>query len=180
MIIEDIIQIGNEKAREKSAPVEDFNDPLLKKIIRDLSDTMEPAGLIGMAAPQIGENFRVFLTHLRKTASRAVNSIDDVERIFINPRITWHSKEEEIDYEGCGSVASGEIFGPVSRAKKLKVEAFNEKGERFTLEAEGLLARVIQHEYDHLEGVFFIERVTDNKKLLSKNEYLKARQEKRI
>jgi peptide deformylase len=179
MIIKNIVQIGNQKAREKSIEVKDAKAPEVQKIVQDLLDTMEPAQLIGMAAPQIGHGLRVFVTQMR-TAGTRPDSKDDEPRVFVNPKIISVSEAKQTGYEGCGSVGYGKIFGPVERSKKVTVEAINQKGEPFTLKAHGLLARIIQHEYDHLEGIFFTDRVEDNTQLMSLDEYVKARKEKRI
>lgn len=179
MSIKNIVQLGNQEARKKSVKVTDFNDPRVKRVIKNLLDTMMPAGLVGMAAPQVGVNLRILVTHMRLVSSRP-GSKPDKPRVFINPRITYRSKETQTDYEGCGSVASAQIFGPVARPKTIIIKAWNEKGEPFELKAVGLLARIIQHENDHLDGIFFTDRVKDNRKLMSLSEYIKARKEKRI
>ena len=117
-------------------------------------------------------NLKIFVTETRPTRSRKSESSDKL-RIFINPKIVWKSRKEIIIYEGCGSVANGDLFGPVRRPEKVKVTASNEKGEKFKLKASGLLARVIQHEYDHLIGIEFVEKICDYKKIMSKGEYIK-------
>ncbi len=106
-------------------------------------------------------------------------SLVDPLRVFINPKIIKVSKKLVGDYEGCGSIAAGGLFGIVKRPETVSVRAFNEMGEEFELETSGLLARIIQHEIDHLNGICFIDRVTDTKKLLGRNEYLKMRKAKK-
>ncbi|MCW1949125.1 MAG: peptide deformylase [Candidatus Shapirobacteria bacterium] len=172
MIIKEVIQIGNQILRAKNKIVKNINDKVVQKTIGDLTDSMRHYNLVGMAAPQIGVNLRIFVTEIRSTPSRKVESLDKL-RIFINPKITWKSKKEVIIYEGCGSVASGDLFGPVKRPEKIIVKAINEKGEKIKLKAGGLLARVIQHEYDHLLGIEFVEKICDYRKIMSKNEYIK-------
>lgn len=94
-------------------------------------------------------------------------------RIYINPRIIGFSKENSIIYEGCGSVAHGDLFGPVKRPKKITLEACNEKMQKYRLECDGILSRVIQHEYDHLAAIEFTEKITDYKELTSREFYMK-------
>ncbi len=130
-----------------------------------------------MAASQIGEKTRIFVTEIKKTAHRNPKDLDGL-RVYINPKITWTSKKEVTMYEGCGSVAYAKFFAPVKRPEKIKVEAFDEKGEKFKLKADGLLSRVIQHEYDHLNGIEFIDKIADIKKALSSEEYIKRFLEK--
>lgn len=179
MAIKKTFEIGNEVVRAKAKPVEAITGAKVKKIITDLTDTMRAGDLVGMAAPQIGVSSRIFITEIRKTKARKYVDGGETLTVFINPTITKVSKKLVEDYEGCGSVANGELFGPVKRPETVAVHAWNEQGEEFELETSGLLARVIQHEYDHLEGVCFIEKVTDNKKLMGIHEYIKMRKQER-
>ena len=141
----------------------------------DLTDTMRHTNLIGMAAPQIGIGERIFVTEIRKTAIRKDISLIDPLRAFINPKITRFSKKCTDGYEGCGSVASGELFGIVKRPETISVRAYDENGEEFELETSGLHARIIQHEIDHLNGVCFLDKITSSKTLLGRQEYIKMR-----
>lgn len=163
--------LGDPRLKGANKKIFSFKDKKLTQVITDLIETMHKVDLIGMAAPQIGENYQVFITEPRKTKSRAVDQADEL-RIYINPKITYYSPEKVTIYEGCGSVP-GNIFGPVERSKIVTVEAFDREGNKFQLRCDGLLARVIQHEYDHLQGIEFIEIVTDYKKLLNKRFYYK-------
>ena len=172
MIIENVTQIGNPILRKKSKKVEKTNSQETKQVIENLVDSMRFYNLVGMAAGQIGEKLRIFVTEIRKTPTRTPESVDNL-RIFINPKIIWRSKKQIIMYEGCGSVANGNLFGPVKRSEKIKIRAMNENGKSFKLKTDGLLARVAQHECDHLNGIEFVEKITDIKKLMSKSEYLK-------
>ncbi|MDB5260596.1 MAG: Peptide deformylase [Candidatus Nomurabacteria bacterium] len=173
MAVKTTAEIGSKAIRSASKKVIKIDSPLVKKIIQDLIDTMRSANLVGMAAPQIGVNTRIFITELRKTKFR--KNIKDLDplRVFINPLIVSTSKKEIEGYEGCGSVASGGLFGLVKRPERINIKAFNENEEEFELETEGLLARVIQHEIDHLNGICFIDKVTDTKKLLGAGEFVK-------
>ncbi len=172
MAVRKVIQIGHPALKLKNRKIDSFSSPTLKKLIKDLKDTMYKTELVGIAASQIGENYMVFVTHPRNTKSRKLGK-EDICRIYINPRIIKFSKEESIIYEGCGSVIEGFLFGPVLRPKEVEAEAFDEKGQKFRLLCDGLLARVIQHEYDHLMGIEFIQKVQDYGKLLSREFYKK-------
>lgn len=172
MAIKNIIEIGHRVLKLENKPITDFNSPILKKLIKDLKDTMKYVDLIGIAAPQIGVNSQVFLTHPRKTHARRLAK-SDILRVYINPKIIFRSDETNLIYEGCGCVPKSSIFGPVIRSREVEVEAYGENGEKFSLRCDGLLARVIQHEYDHLHGIEFLERVTDNRKMISWNFYRK-------
>jgi len=172
MAVKKVAQTGHLGLKAKNEKIAFFSSPELKKLIKDLKDTMCNNDLIGIAAPQIAVNLTVFATYNRNTKIRK-SSMDDELRIYINPKITFMSEEKATIYEGCGSVANGNLFGPVLRPKEIKIEAFNVKGDKFSLLCDGILARVIQHEYDHLEGIEFTEKISDYRKLLDKVFYLK-------
>ncbi len=172
MVIKKITQAGNPILRKKAKPITDIKSHKTKKIIKDLIDTMRGSALVGVSAPQIGQSFQIFVTEIRKTINRDIKEKDDL-RIFINPKIIKSSKKEVVGYEGCGSVGSAQLFGPVKRQMEVTVEATDEKGEKFTLKAQGLLARVIQHEADHINGILFTDKISDYKKIMSGEEYKK-------
>ncbi len=173
MIITDITQVGNPVIRAVAKEVANPTAKSTQKLVEDLVDTMRHSGLVGIAAPQIGKSVRVFVTEIRKTKVRSYVEPDPL-RVFINPRITWFSKKTEYGWEGCGSVASSDLFAKVKRPSTVVVEATNEHGNQFELKAGGLLARVIQHELDHLDGIIFTDKA-DTSTYMSKVEYLKLR-----
>lgn len=172
MAVRKVVQLGHAALTGENPAVENVMAPEIQKTIKDLKDTMYKTGLVGIAATQIGVNYPIFVTHPRTTKARKVGKEDNC-RVYINPTITRLSKETVRIYEGCGSVAQGTLFGPVVRAKELTVEAIDEQGQRFALTCDGLLARIIQHEDDHLHGIPFIQKVEDYTKLLAKMYYVK-------
>lgn len=172
MAVRKVIQIGHPSLKAENKSIAHFKSPALKKLIKDLKDTMKKAGLIGIAAPQIAENYMVFVTYPRNTKSRKLGKVDKF-RVYINPKITIYSKEKHTMYEGCGSVAKGNLFGPVMRPKEIEIEAFDKTRKRFKLRCDGILSRVIQHEYDHMFGIEFTEKISDYKKILSYKFYVK-------
>ncbi len=172
MVIKNVVQIGNPSLRKKSKFVINFKTKVTRQVIQDLTDSTRFHNLIGMAASQIGHKLRIFVTEVRKTPTRNPKDIDKL-RVYINPKIVSRSKKQIIIYEGCGSVAYAKLFGPVSRPQKITIEAFDQAGNKFRLKADGLLSRVIQHEYDHLDGIEFTDKLTDVGKIMSKEEYLK-------
>lgn len=140
-----ILRLGDDILRQKSEPVTEVNDELLKTI-DEMFITMENGNGVGLAAPQVGILKRFFV----------ILADDDIKRVFINPQIIATSTEM-CDYEeGCLSIPN--VWETISRPAKVTVQALNERGRPFTLEAEGFLARVIQHEYDHLDGILYIDR----------------------
>lgn len=127
--------------------------------------------LVGMAAPQIGVSKQIFVTEIRKTATRMKLKQLDTVRVFINPRIIHASKKQKIGYEGCGSVAQAQLFAPVSRSRRVVIEALDENGKPFRLEAQDLLARIILHECDHLQGRVFLDIVKNTRTILDRQSY---------
>ena len=175
MAIKKVSEIGSEVIRSKAVHVKDAISAKTQRVVRDLIDTMRNVGLVGKAAPQIGVGERIFVTEIRKVKTRKDVKVLDPLRVFINPMIISSSKKCVDGYEGCGSVALGNLFGVVKRPEVISVRAFNELGEEFIFETGGLLARIIQHEIDHLNGTCFIDKVTDTRKLLGRGEYLKMK-----
>lgn len=172
MAVRETIQIGHPALKAFNQEIIDFSAPALVQLVVDLRDTMRATGLIGIAAPQIGENFRVFVTEPRETDTRPADQADEF-RIYINPKIVDRSNEEVVIWEGCGSVLNAKLFGPVKRPKIVEVEACDEKGEKFRFKADGILGRVMQHEQDHLDSSEFTEHVLDYGKLKAVEFYIK-------
>ncbi|MEI6449349.1 MAG: peptide deformylase, partial [Actinomycetes bacterium] len=142
----DIRVIGDPVLREHALEVTVF-DRSLRKLAKRMLRIMHDAPGLGLAAPQIGVLQRLL-----------VYNVDDDPRILVNPRLDEFSAEIEENDEGCLSVPG--VTMPVSRPVSLRVRAFDADGEPLELHAEGLEARVIQHEYDHLEGVLIVDRTS--------------------
>ena len=172
MIYKDILQLGNPFLTKKSIPVKDFASPSLRLLVTDLIETMRFHDLVGISASQIGKKQAIFVTEIRKTQYRNPKK-HELLRVFINPQIVKFSKSESIQYEGCGSVAFGQLFGPVKRPQRVTIQAYDQNGKEFILNADSLQSRVIQHEYDHLVGIEFTQKITDYSKMMSVNEYRK-------
>lgn len=173
MIIKEVIQVGNPLIRVKAKKVSSPRSKKIQQIITNLVDSMRYYNLVGMAAPQIGKSFRIFVSEIRETKFRKNQNIKNTDklRVYINPKIVWCSKKRITGYEGCGSVAFSNIFGKVRRPKSIIVQAQNRDGKNFKLKANNLLARIIQHECDHLNGIVFTDKA-DPKSYMSRNEYL--------
>lgn len=144
-MILDVVKLGGDVLRKKAEPVEQVNDEI-RKLAEDMFETMTALEGVGLAAPQIGRSLRMFV----------VIADDDVRRVFINPQIIKTSQETGEYDEGCLSIP--QVYETIVRPLSVTVQALNENGRPFTLEADGLLARVIQHEYDHLDGILYIDR----------------------
>lgn len=175
MIIKEVTQLGNPVIRTRARPVANPKSKAVDKVVKDLTDSMRFQDLVGMAAPQIGKDLRIFVTEIRKTKTRKARAKDtDKLRVFINPKILSLSTKKAVGWEGCGSVASANLFGKVKRPMSLRVKAEDQMGKSFEMTAAGLLARVIQHEMDHLNGKVFTDQADANT-YMSRDEYLKMR-----
>ena len=144
MALRNIRKFGDDVLRKKCREVDEIDERLLT-LIEDMKETMYEAEGVGLAAPQVGILKRLF-----------VIDIGEGPLVFINPKII-ETSGSQTDEEGCLSLP-GETE-EVVRANYVKARALNEKGEEFEIEAEELLARAILHEYDHLNGTLFIDRV---------------------
>ncbi len=147
----EIVTLGEPVLGLKAAPVTEF-DAALAEFIEEMYEAMSRGKGIGLAAPQVSRSIRLFVTGLD----------DDKLRVFVNPEIVLTSQEECDIEEGCLSIPG--LYTKVRRPSMIKMQAFNEKGRPFVLEAEGMLARVLQHEYDHLEGKLFVDRLPPGRK----------------
>jgi peptide deformylase len=163
MAVKEIRKIGDPVLREKSKKVEDIDDRLAG-LIKDMMDTLKEEGAVGLAAPQIGITRRVI----------AVNFGDKV-KIFINPEIEILDKKKIESIEGCLSIYSIKDFN-VNRFSKVRLKAKDHKGKDIVLVAEDLLARIFQHEIDHLDGILYIDRLDRKSKreLLTKISEIKS------
>jgi peptide deformylase len=143
--------------RLRAAPVQLFDDELRARVRRMFEIMYEFRG-IGLAAPQLGVSERVFVLNLTGEAEHS-----EEERVFINPELrepAGTSTEEE------GCLSFPEIRLEIPRAERIAVAALDAEGRRFEIAAEGLLARCIQHEFDHLDGILFIARVPVTRRLM--------------
>lgn len=172
-MIKKATQVGDPVIRTKTKEVSDINDTDVKKVIDDLIDSMRDLSLVGMAAPQVGSPYRIFVTEIKKTPYRKDEDLDEL-RVFINPEIIARSEDMAVEWEGCGSVAEAGLFAQVERPASVTIKALDQDGEEFVHEAQGLLAVVIQHELDHLNGVLFIDKA-DLQTAMSRSEYFKMR-----
>lgn len=167
MALLNILQYPDDRLHTVAEPVTEINQTV-QTLVADMFETMYEAKGIGLAATQVDVHRRIVVMDLSEEKNEP--------RVFINPTIT--EKDGETTYEeGCLSVPG--IYDTVTRAERVKVEALNEKGEPFTLEADGLLAICIQHELDHLKGIVFVEHLSTLKQTRIKTK-LKKRQKQNM
>lgn len=147
---------GNEALREKAEKVEEVNDEI-KNLLNDMVETMLDAPGIGLAAPQIGVNKMIFVFGIEE---------DNIRKV-INPEIIEFGKDIVEMEEGCLSIPG--VYKNVKRPERIKVKYLNENGEEIVEELDSILARIFQHEYDHLFGELFVDKIGPvGKKLIAK------------
>ncbi len=160
-----IVAYGDPVLKKKAVEIdEDF--PNLQKLIENMFETMYNASGVGLAAPQIGKSIRLFIVDATPVAEGEDGdpSCEDFKRVFINPIILEEEGEEWSYEEGCLSIPN--IREEVQRKPTLKIEYFDENWDLYEEELDGFAARVVQHEYDHIEGVLFLDHISPFKKTL--------------
>ncbi len=181
MVLE-IVSYGHPALRAKGRKVSEVNDEILQ-LVEDMLDTMEAANGVGLAAQQVGVPMQVCVVDITGVKDRpsqmwidgeSVDPEDYMPLILINPEITLSGRERSGN-EGCLSFPG--LSGEVPRPEKVKVHSLDEEGHAQDFEASGLLARAIQHEFDHLQGVLYIDRMgqAERKRLAGDLEELLAR-----
>lgn len=165
MAILPILQYPDERLHKVAKKVENV-DAGIRKLVKDMAETMYAAPGIGLAATQVDHHIRLIVIDVSE-------SHDDL-RVFINAELVQNEGEKENE-EGCLSVPG--IYEKVKRSERVTVRALNEKGEQFTLEADGLLAVCIQHEMDHLQGKVFVEYLSHLKQTRIRAKLKKQRRE---
>jgi peptide deformylase len=145
----------------------------VQKLIDDMFETMREYSGIGLAAPQVHESVRVFVAGLRRADEIGdMDADEDMPLVaLINPEIVLGgtAADREEGWEGCLSIP--DVRGLVPRAREVRVSAYDRTGRKIELTAKGLPARVIQHEYDHLDGVLFFDRMTSLASMTFLDEY---------
>lgn len=166
-----IIKLGNPILRQKAAAVENIQSQEIQNLIDELITSVSQANGVGIAAPQIAVSYRLFIVASRPNA-RYPHAPEMQPTAMINPRIIGHSSEMLKDWEGCLSVP--DIRGLVPRYQTVEVEYTDCYGNLQKQELTDFIARIFQHEYDHLEGLVFLDRVENNHDLISEEEYQKS------
>ena len=179
-----IITLPNPILKRKSKTIEKV-DSEVKKIMNEMLKTMYKAPGIGLAAPQVGINKRIIVMDVspRPGLKRYQEEKDKEKQVvnpnpiqMANPEITWISEKKETDQEGCLSIPN--FMGDVTRPSSCKVKYLDKNGESKELHAEGLLARCIQHEVDHINGILFIDHLSKIKKDMILRKIKKQQKEK--
>jgi len=162
MAIRTLLRLGHPVLRSPAdrVPRDRVREPAIQALVDDLLDTLEDSGGVGLAAPQVGESLQVFV----------YRGEEGEPRVLLNPMVEPHARELVYDWEGCLSIPG--LRGLVPRYPEVRVEALDRHGEPASFIAEGFAARIIQHEFDHLNGVVYLDRMRDFRSLAFEEEWL--------
>ncbi|MBN2349982.1 MAG: peptide deformylase [Bacteroidales bacterium] len=160
-----IVVYGSPMLRRKSKEI-DKDYPDLSRLVEDMFETMYKSDGVGLAAPQIGLSIRIFVIDTSELAEEDTPELKDFKKAFINPTIIQEAGEIWTYNEGCLSLPK--IREEVDRKSKIRIQYYDEQFNFYDEEYDGVKARVIQHEYDHLEGILFVDRISPLKKKLLK------------
>jgi peptide deformylase len=163
MAILKVARMGHPVLRAKARPLEaaEIRSPDVQQLIDDMFETMAEYQGVGLAAPQVHEGVRIFVAGFPGDADEDDEEEEQQQPVppvaLINPEITIIGRDLSEDWEGCLSIP--EIRGRVPRARQIVVRGYDRTGRRVEIKASGFIARVIQHETDHLDGVLFVDRM---------------------
>lgn len=161
MAIRKIKVYGDPLLRKQAQWVENLSQEV-RNLAQDMKETMHASGGIGLAGNQVGVLWRIITF---------TNPDVQEDQVLINPQIVYRSEEKEKDEEGCLSFP--DIYDQVERAKEIVAKGWDLEGKEITIEGGGLLARILQHEIDHLDGILFIDRLSPARRLLLHNKLRK-------
>jgi peptide deformylase len=165
----EIVQLGNPILWQPACPVADATNPAIQNLIDSLVATAAAANGVGIAAPQVGQSYRLFVVASRPN-SRYPQAPVMEPTAMINPQIIAHSPEKVKDWEGCLSIPG--LRGLVPRYRAIMVEYTDRNGQLQRQELTDFVARIFQHELDHLDGILFLDRLETTRDLITEKNYL--------
>lgn len=168
--VREIAQLGAEVLRLQAKEVSDIYSAEIQGIVSDMFTTLADTNGVGLAAPQISASWRLMIIASRPS-ERYPYAPEMEPVLMINPSFEPLGNAREKDWEGCLSIPG--IRAKVPRFTRVKVNYTNTAGESISQELEGFVARVFQHEYDHLDGVVYLDRVENNRNIISEGEFAK-------
>ena len=171
MAIRKIIRMGHPLLRKeaKKVPISKIKSHEISSLIKDMRETMKSSDGIGLAAPQIGVSLQLAIIEIPEDSHRYPGTKKSEPLIIFNPKIKILDKKVQGYWEGCLSVPG--LRGLVERPRKIRVDFFNENAEEVSMELEGFLSTVFQHEIDHLFGKLYVDRMKDTQKFSYTEEY---------
>ena len=170
MAVREILRMGQPVLRRRARPLTDAerSDPALRALVEDMVDTLDASGGIGLAAPQIGESVRLAIIRVPGGPSRYGELESIPLTVYVNPEIEVLDRMQQGFWEGCLSVPG--LRGFVERPRAIRVRWLDLDGTPQAAEYEGFLATVFQHEFDHLDGHLYVDRMTDMTRLVFESE----------
>jgi peptide deformylase len=170
MTLLSIVQPPNPTLRRRARPVTRIDDHL-QQLIDDMIETMRQVSGVGLAAPQVDQSLRLAVIETLPETDEDGNDIPDSRElhVIINPEITWKSRKTIDGYEGCLSIPG--YIGEVSRHEAIRVQGLDRHGRKFNLRLKDWTARIFQHEIDHLDGILYIDRLTDSENFWTDEEF---------
>ncbi len=169
MAIRKIVLMGDPVLRREADPVDAFDEEL-HALVEDMFETMYHADGVGLAAPQVGISRRILVVDVRDEEDP-----DGGRWALVNPTVAWTSSQVDKSTEGCLSIPGLEEL--VTRPAEVEIRGFDPTGTEVSIPAEGLLARALQHEIDHLDGVLFLDRVSALKRRMLLKKWKKLQDE---
>jgi len=166
----EIAQLGNPILRQQAQLVDNLSDQHLQQLIDELITTVVKENGVGIAAPQVSQSYRLFIVASRPNLRYPHAPVME-PTAMLNPRIIAHSTEMVKDWEGCLSIPG--IRGLVPRYRSVEVEYTGRDGQLQQQELKDFVARIFQHEYDHLNGIVFLDRVESTQEIITEQEYFK-------
>jgi peptide deformylase len=170
MTLLDIVTLPNKILRDRTRPVANY-DAQLQQLIDDMIETMRDAPGVGLAAPQIGQSIKLTVIETLPEVDDDGNEIEGSRDLYVitNPEIVWTSRAMVDGIEGCLSIPG--YLGEVERYESIRVRAQDRHGKKIKLRLSGWTARIFQHEIDHLNGVLYIDRLTDQENFWTEEEF---------
>ena len=171
MTVLEIETLKNPILRRKARPVTSFDDDL-QQLIDDMIDTMRSANGVGLAGPQVNRPLRVAVIETPPELDEDDEEIEGTREliVLVNPEIVWKSRQVVDGIEGCLSIPG--YVGEVDRHESIRVRALDRRGKKFRLRLNDWPARIVQHEVDHLDGVLYIDRLTDPDNFWTEEEFI--------
>lgn len=171
MAVLDVIRMGHPVLRQVARPwpAESIDSEDFRSLVDDMRETMHARGGIGLAAPQVNRSVQVAVIEIDGAPSRYGDIQSVPFGIYVNPVITVLDEAEEGYWEGCLSIPG--LMGYVERPQHIRVDYLDEQAEQQSLEVQGFLATVFQHEFDHLQGTLYIDRIKDPRLMAFEEEY---------
>lgn len=167
-ILRQIAQLGQPVLRGPARPVADPHEPAVQALIDDMLATVADADGVGIAAPQVYEPLTLFIVASRPNP-RYPGAPEMAPTAMINPELVWVSDEKEKGWEGCLSIPG--LRGFVPRHRRIGIRYLTRAGELREEECAEFIARIFQHEFDHIRGLVFVDRVEETRELVSEKEY---------